>query len=188
MEEEKNYCVYKHICPDGMIYVGMTQDWYQRCFPSQYRKKPFIDWIEYFGWDNIIHEVIIKGLTKSEAMAFEDFYITYYQNKGKSLNTNRSGNYLMRKEKEKKEFIEKYGDQIMELKEEKKRTTRKKWNLYRKEKSRQFLSTPEGKIYNRVASFNLSNPDKITEKPIEAKKKYLESGYIPSYIKNDDLI
>lgn len=48
-------------------------------------------------------------------------------------------------------------------------------------------STPEGKIYNRVCAFNHYHPDQIKETPLEAKQKYLQWGYIPDYIKSDDL-
>lgn len=48
-------------------------------------------------------------------------------------------------------------------------------------------ATPERKIYKRVSSFNRRHPDLAIETPLEAKTKYLETGYIPTYIKHDDL-
>lgn len=42
------------------------------------------------------------------------------------------------------------------------------------------------KIYKRVCNYNCTHTP--IETPLEAKQKYLEYGYIPSYIKNDDLL
>lgn len=48
-------------------------------------------------------------------------------------------------------------------------------------------SSPEQKIYNRVGTFNYLHPDKMIETPLEARRKYFATGYIPNYIKNNDL-
>lgn len=53
---------------------------------------------------------------------------------------------------------------------------------------RQYNSTPEGKIYYRVSNYNNYHPNKAIETPAEAKRKYLDFGYIPNYIKHDDLV
>lgn len=57
-----------------------------------------------------------------------------------------------------------------------------------KEKKKVAYSKPENKIYARVNSFNKIHPELKIETGSEAKNKYLEYGYIPSYIKNNDLI
>lgn len=56
-----------------------------------------------------------------------------------------------------------------------------------KEYYRQRDKQPEWKVYSRVKAYNRYHPDKATETPLEAKKKYLGYGYIPDYIKSDDL-
>lgn len=48
-------------------------------------------------------------------------------------------------------------------------------------------NTPEKLIYNRVMGFNRAHPDRMVETGKEAQRKYLETGYIPDYIKNNDL-
>ena len=67
-----------------------------------------------------------------------------------------------------------------------------KQKAYRDAYYHKFRRTNEGKIYNRVASHNqwLSNQGReseIIETPAEARRKYKESGYIPTYVKNDDI-
>lgn len=42
-------------------------------------------------------------------------------------------------------------------------------------------------IYNRVKQYNIKNPKNPVETPKEARDKYLATGYIPQYIKHDDL-
>ena len=69
-----SYCVYKHTCPNGKVYIGITG------------KNPLHRWNsgrgykdnEYFfrailkyGWENITHEILFDGLTKDEACAIE---------------------------------------------------------------------------------------------------------------------
>lgn len=67
-----------------------------------------------------------------------------------------------------------------------------KQKAYRDAYYHKFRRTNEGKIYNRVASHNqwLTNQGKeseIIETPADARRKYKESGYIPTYVKNDDI-
>lgn len=61
------------------------------------------------------------------------------------------------------------------------------WREHHKDVMRQRLSTPAGKIYNRVNAFIQRHPELAYETALEAKRKYLATGYIPNYIKNDDL-
>lgn len=71
---EKTYSVYKHTTPDGKVYIGATCNIAKRwgCAGTGYRKQKFGEVIEKFGWDNIEHEVLHKGLTKAEAEKFEE--------------------------------------------------------------------------------------------------------------------
>lgn len=67
-----------------------------------------------------------------------------------------------------------------------------KQKAYRDAYYNRFRRTNEGKIYNRVASHNQwltkkGREEDIVETPAEARRKYKEEGYIPSYIKNDDI-
>ena len=43
------------------------------------------------------------------------------------------------------------------------------------------------KITQRIREFNMAHPDKFVEMPLEGRRKYIKYGYIPDYIKNDDL-
>lgn len=70
---------------------------------------------------------------------------------------------------------------------EKQKEYYKKHTTERIEYAKKWRSTPEGKIYGRVYSYNRKHPDQIKETPMEAKQKYLQWGYIPDYIKSDDL-
>lgn len=60
-----------------------------------------------------------------------------------------------------------------------------KKRIYYKNHKEKWL-TPEKIIYRRVAIYNRNHTP--IETPLEAKNKYLEYGYIPSYIKNNDLV
>lgn len=72
---ERKYFVYRHVTPDGLIYVGATsfkkpeKRWGNgRCYQAN---KRFTDAVNRFGWSNIKHEILAKGLPKEEAHALE---------------------------------------------------------------------------------------------------------------------
>lgn len=194
---DENYCVYKHICPDGMVYVGMTKNKKYRFGKkgSSYKHQPFTDWIKYYGWDNIIHTIEFDNLYKYEAALYEDMLIEIYSSIGKSLNKLNSGRrfaFLL----ENKEMRDDCNLMMKIFRNKNKKYIKKRINTrqkdYRKKYYNNFRNTNEGKIYNRVAAFNqwMTNKgetEKIIETPAEARKKYIDFGYIPSYIKNDDI-
>lgn len=68
------YTVYKHTCPNGKVYIGITcmnvaDRW--KCGGKGYRKQYFYRAVQKYGWDNIEHSVIAENLTKSEAEDME---------------------------------------------------------------------------------------------------------------------
>lgn len=84
MNVDNNYCVYKHISPDGKVYIGITS-----------RYKPELRWgkdgvgyknndalyadIQKFGWENFAHEILAQNLTEAEAVAVESSLIKIMQ-------------------------------------------------------------------------------------------------------------
>lgn len=77
-----NYYVYKHICPNGKIYIGITSQRPQLRWRKGlgYRKQPyFFNAILKYGWDNITHEILYAGLTKDEAELKEIYLISKYK-------------------------------------------------------------------------------------------------------------
>lgn len=74
MDKEKRFCVYKHTCPNGKVYIGITS------------KKPEYRWsngkgykgnihftraIEKYGWSNIKHNILHENLTEQDAKIIE---------------------------------------------------------------------------------------------------------------------
>lgn len=73
------YSVYLHECPNGKVYIGMTSKepkirWQHRYMNNRYFTKA----IEKYGWDNIRHIVLMKGLTQEEAEKLEVLLIQKY--------------------------------------------------------------------------------------------------------------
>lgn len=66
-----DYKVYRHICPNGKMYIGISsQKNIQRRWQSGYgyhNNVLFFRAIKKYGWENIAHEILYEGLTKSEA-------------------------------------------------------------------------------------------------------------------------
>lgn len=177
--QTSGYWVYAHVLPTKEVYIGMSkQQPSERWCKSKYKTSAIAPYITEYGWENIEHRILIDGLTKKEAEQVEDWFICKATADGFCINKYRSGGierndkqeYMKQRYKDRKEEIKSYRE---DHKEEIKQ--------YHKQR----LSTPEGKIYNRVSKYNQRHTP--IETPMEAKQKYLETGYIPNYIKNDDL-
>lgn len=79
----KKYCVYKHTCPNGKVYIGIT------CQEPKYRwgkdgnkyenNEHFSRAIKKYGWNNISHDILFDGLSKDEACRLECELISKYQ-------------------------------------------------------------------------------------------------------------
>lgn len=69
------YVVYKHTCPSGKVYIGITSKPVARRWRNNgdgYKTHThFYRAIKKYGWDNIKHEILCSGLTKAEAEAKE---------------------------------------------------------------------------------------------------------------------
>lgn len=71
---EQNYTVYKHICPNGKIYVGCTRQDPCKRWDNGYsysKNKIFYADILFYGWKNIKHEIIATNLKRNEAFLLE---------------------------------------------------------------------------------------------------------------------
>lgn len=80
MNQEKEYCVYKHTAPNGKVYIGQTckkptERWANG---FGYRHQMFYNAIQKYGWDRIAHEILFEGLSKEEADKKEIELIAYY--------------------------------------------------------------------------------------------------------------
>lgn len=177
--EKKTYSVYVHKVETEngpYYYTGVSDDPKKRWRPSGYIKcSKFYEYIQQYGWENIEHAVIADGLSNGKGREIEDMLICMYTSLGRCLNRRRSGHISTDKiayEHIRMTNDNEYADRQREINK-----------LYK----RRVLETPAGKIYNRVKNYNHQHPDRMTETALAAKRKYLESGYIPDYIKNDDL-
>jgi hypothetical protein len=69
-----NWSVYKHTCPNGKVYIGITSKPPKSRWNSGYgycKCKRFWNAIVKYGWNNIDHDILYVGLTKSEAETIE---------------------------------------------------------------------------------------------------------------------
>lgn len=76
------YKVYKHTFPNGKTYIGITRldvsdRW--RSGKGYKNQKMMFSAIEKYGWDNIKHDVLYEGLSKSEAESKEIELIAKYK-------------------------------------------------------------------------------------------------------------
>lgn len=72
------YIVYKHTCPNGRAYIGITKQHLNRRWRDgahyDYNRRFFLAIIQY-GWDNVKHEILESNLPYEEAKRKETEYI-----------------------------------------------------------------------------------------------------------------
>ena len=204
----KNSWVYVVKIPTNLYYVGKSSKKRvcDRLSSSNYDNTALNPYISQYGWDNLDKLIVIDNLTEDEALVIEDKLICLYRNLGCCVNMQRSGNRTKMDDYKHIEYIEhadkyktrakKYREEHLEEVKEKKheyylknadyiKEKRKKDYYNNLDKINETRRKPENLIYTRVKNYNRYH--QIIETPLEAKRKYLETGYIPDYIKNDDL-
>lgn len=89
----KKYCLYKHIAPDGRIYVGITSQRLSRRWQGGNGYKGnsyFTRAIKKYGWDNFSHEIIATELSESEAKQLEIECISKFKSNQRKFGFNIS--------------------------------------------------------------------------------------------------
>lgn len=109
------FSVYKHIVPNGKIYVGITKMTPERRWHdgAGYKENhAFWKDILFYGWGNIIHEIVATGLNEQEAKQKEyDLIMELHAN-----DPNYGYNIMVNEPKEKKEIAAKSTTNINLLK------------------------------------------------------------------------
>lgn len=77
----RKYIVYKHTCPSGKVYIGITQQVPEKRWINGYgyKKQIFYRAIQKYGWENIKHEILYNNLTEKEAKEKEIELIDKYK-------------------------------------------------------------------------------------------------------------
>lgn len=85
------YLVYKHVAPNGKVYIGITSQTTQARWHggSNYSTQPyFYNAIKKYGWDAFEHVVIREGLSEEEAKIAERKLIKQYDSRNRSKGYN----------------------------------------------------------------------------------------------------
>ena len=88
-----NYCVYRHICPNGKVYIGITSQSVSSRWKNgkgYQHNAHFTSAIKKYGWDNIKHEILFDSLTESEACEIEKELIARYKSNQREFGYNQS--------------------------------------------------------------------------------------------------
>ena len=89
-----NISIYRHIFPNGKVYIGQTcrKPEYRWNNGRGYKNSPFIfNAINKYGWDNIEHQILFSNLDQLNADIIEEDLIYYYKQIGKSYNLANGG-------------------------------------------------------------------------------------------------
>lgn len=100
-----NYIVYMHITPNNKRYIGLTSNSIKKRWRSGhgYDNQIFGKAIKKYGWNNIKHIIVAKGLTEDEAEWLESEMIKIYNttNYKYGYNISPGGNIMSEETKEK---------------------------------------------------------------------------------------
>lgn len=168
-----NYCVYKHTCPNGKVYVGITgQNPIKRWANGKgySHNEHFWNAIILYGWQNIRHEILYMGLSKEEAEVKEIELISLYKSNDREFGYN----------------IDNGGNSIGKLSEETKKKIREAHLKIPKEKhpwygkhlseehKRQIGKCHKGKTISMEQRLTISNANKNKVVSMETRKKMSE--------------
>ena len=91
--KKDSYIVYKHTCPNGRAYVGITKQNLERRWRSgthyDYNRRFFLAIVKY-GWDNFKHEVLESGLSYEDAKQKETEYIKKFKTSDERFGYNQT--------------------------------------------------------------------------------------------------
>lgn len=94
----KTYMVYRHISPNGKMYIGITSlspnlRWRNG---QGYSQQYFAKAIKKYGWENFQHEILLSDLTQQQAECAERIFIGYWDltNPNKGYNIDNGGNSI----------------------------------------------------------------------------------------------
>lgn len=102
MGKQKSWTVYKHIFPNGKVYIGITgldvnkrwRDGFGYLDTSKdckYSQRRMFKAIVKYGWINIAHEIIAEGLSEQEAKTMEMQLIGQYKSNDYQFGYNLDG-------------------------------------------------------------------------------------------------
>ena len=82
--KDPTYSVYRHTSPSGKVYIGITcqkpkKRWQNGKGYLNSHNQHFYNAILRYGWDNIQHDILASGLTRSEAEQMEVELIRLYK-------------------------------------------------------------------------------------------------------------
>lgn len=87
------YCVYRHVAPNGKVYIGITSKAPNRRWrdgKGYWQNKHFSNAIKLYGWDNFTHEILYTDLTKEDACAKERELIAIHKSNSQEYGYNNS--------------------------------------------------------------------------------------------------
>lgn len=98
----REYYIYKHTSPSGKVYIGQTVDFKKRWGSNgehyktkkkngEYIQRAFARAIDKYGWKNFTHEILLEGISKSEADYAETYLIKWYKLHNMSYNITDGG-------------------------------------------------------------------------------------------------
>lgn len=93
-QKDRTFCIYRHISPSGKVYIGQTCRKTSERWINGYGYRTqtyFYNAIKKYGWKNFTHEILLEGITKSEADYAEKYLIKWYKLHGISYNITDGG-------------------------------------------------------------------------------------------------
>lgn len=111
LKSSDNYIVYRHISPSGKVYIGITSSKVELRWnhgKGYSGSKKFKRAINKYGWNNIRHEILLKNISKEEAIYTERYLIRWYKIHNISYNITDGGEGVVGVKKEENHYYGKH--------------------------------------------------------------------------------
>lgn len=103
---DNRHCIYRHTSPSGKVYIGQTVNIQSRWGHNgnsylikkqdgEYQQRIFARAIIKYGWENFTHEILLEGISKSEADYAEKYLIKWYKLHNMSYNITDGGDGVL---------------------------------------------------------------------------------------------
>lgn len=184
-----SYIVYKHIFPNGKVYIGITgrkpEDRWENGHGYDRHQTIMKNAIQKYGWDNIQHEILYTDLTQEEAEQKEIELIAFYKSNQREYGYNiaNGGSLSGKHSEETKDKLRKINTGKHHTEEARKKMSEAKkgeknhnyGKHFSEEHKKRISESNSGKLRSEETKKNISESKKGRNHPNYGKKRKTET-------------
>lgn len=183
------YTLYKHTCPKGRVYIGITSQKVKARWGNGTSYKGntyFTRAIKKYGWENFKHEIIATNLTESEAKNMEIELIKQYRSNERKYGFNISSGGESKKgtkiSEEQKEIIRRANIGRVFSEETKKKLSEASKKTWQDKKYIEHMRIINSGPNNKMYGVRLTDEQKIKRGALQINQYDMNGNLVNSFI------